>query len=212
MRSLLRGLACLLVLGAMAATASAQYYWTPGTTDFNNPANWTPNGVPGASDSVYVNDAATPATIQAASDTVTQLFIGVNGASGTLSLGTGAVFSTASPDTVTPNYIGQIFIGGGSADGLTPGHGELDQSGDSVANFNGGLRAGIAGTAVVNMSGSAKTNFAMWYVIGDDQANDGNGQARKASGVVVDAVLHDDLLLASTQGMPKGSISAPHAV
>lgn len=168
MRGFLRGFACLLVLGAMATAASAQVNWTPGTSDFNTPTNWTPNVVPGAADWAYVNDAVTPAVITGASNTVNMMFVGVDGASGSLSLGTGATFTTAGNP-----YSAQIFVGAGSADGSTPGFGALDQSGDSVAYFNGGLRAGLGGSATINMSGTATTHYGYWYVVGDDQAPDG---------------------------------------
>ncbi len=131
MRVLFRGFTCLLLLGVMATAASAQVNWTPGTSDFNEPTNWTPNGVPGPADWAYVNDAVTPAVITGASNTVNMMFVGADGGTGTLSLETGGSLTTAWVNAGE----GQIFIGGGSADGLTPGLGTLNQSGDSVCQL-----------------------------------------------------------------------------
>jgi fibronectin-binding autotransporter adhesin len=58
----------------------------------------------------------------------------------------------------------------GAGNDTTAGFGQLDQDGDSVLNANGGFRAGVANAdCLINMSGSATTNFAGYYVVGDGE-------------------------------------------
>jgi autotransporter-associated beta strand protein len=169
------GLVCSIILSA-ASTQAADKHWSAGTADYNNAANWSPAGIPGATDNA-INDNGTANAVQISVGNPDWIVGQIRAGN---SVGNGAFVQNG--QTVTAlgtNYNGPVIsefftpfrlgivaadsgvytINGGT---LNYGIGPLNvgEVGTGTLNINGGLLTG-SGTFSVNPGGIAVPNPAI---------------------------------------------------
>ena len=86
---------------AIAPAAHAQYYWTGGSADWTTTTDWSPNGTPSSSDTVYIGNSGT-VTVDSA-DASLIAYVGSDQSTGP---GVGTLNITGSTFGATLAYIG----------------------------------------------------------------------------------------------------------
>jgi uncharacterized repeat protein (TIGR01451 family) len=126
-----------------AATLSGNIYWTAGSGNWENAANWTPAVVPGANDNAIIDAAGTYTVTINSNVSVAALTVG-NGTSGvqTLNVAPGQSLSMNANSTVTTT--GVLELNGLS----TSGNGNLDVYG--TFNWNNGALTAAGTTTIQN--------------------------------------------------------------
>jgi hypothetical protein len=165
----------VLLASAQSSLAQIDYFWDAITGDFNDSANWSPNGVPGMFDYGIINNGGT-ATFASSpgNQLVDQMRVGYDTASSGTLIVTGGQLS---PDrlligeygngttTVSGGQLsvggGSIFIGGTEGSGAQTGVGELNVSGGAGTMVSSGddFQFGASGTGTFNMSGGWATGI-----------------------------------------------------
>jgi hypothetical protein len=156
--------ACAAAAVVSPQLALAQSAWNVANGAFDNPANWNPNGVPGAGDDAVINNGGT-ATFNTPTLDVNSLTIAsVGGSSGTLAVTGGDLFGNGirigenGTGTATVNNAilraggsGSLFVGG--QDGT--GTGTLTISGGPATRVTSGddIGVGRVGTGTLNVQG-----------------------------------------------------------
>jgi hypothetical protein len=155
--------ACAAAIVVSPQLALAQSSWNVPNGAFDNPVNWNPNGVPGASDAALINNGGT-STFNVPLLEVDSLEIGsTGGASGTLAVTGGDLF--AHGIRIGENGTGfatvnngimrtgnpSLFVGG--KDGSGTGTLTISGNADTLVSSADDIGVGTQGTGTLNMSG-----------------------------------------------------------
>ncbi len=152
------GLACSIVLAA-ASTQAADKHWTNSTASYNNALNWSPNGVPGATDNAINDNGAANAVQINLGDpdwTVGQIRAGN-------SLGNGAFVQNG--QTVTAlgtNYNGPVI-----SEFFTPFRLGIVAADSGVYTMNGGVLNYGTGPFNIGEVGTGTLNFNGGTILGN---------------------------------------------
>ena len=156
--------ACAAAIVVSPQLAFSQSAWNVANGAFDNPANWNPNGVPGAADDAVINNGGTATFNTPTLDVNSLMVASVGGSTGTLAVTGGDLFGNGirigenGTGTATVNNAilradgsGSLFVGG--QDGT--GTGTLTVSGGPATRVTSGddIGVGRVGTGTLNMQG-----------------------------------------------------------
>ena len=200
----------------------ASYTWNGSANDgnYNNPANWTPNGVPGAADTAIINTSAAATITVSQSDAVQALTVGkldtLSVSTGeTYTIGDAAATSTLSvagtlslnstgydsdlivnASTVTLSGAGEILLGNGNDNNRI----YTNTSGNQFVNVNdrivgaGQLGAGTSLAFINDASGVVDANASNQMIVNTGSltaSNAGLFEATGGGGLVLQTAVND---------------------
>jgi hypothetical protein len=138
-----RIIAGLILAATLVSTPAADLVWTNlAGGNWNNTNNWSPNTVPGATDSAFITNAGTYTVTINAAATVTNLTLGATG-------GTQTLINTAFTLTLNGNsFVGTNGVFTIDAGASLTGAGNLNVAG--ILNWTGGAMTGTGRTVITN--------------------------------------------------------------
>ena len=154
---------------AIAPAAHAQYYWTGGSDNWTTTADWSPNGTPSSSDTVYIGNGGT-VTVNSA-DACLIAYVGSDQSTGP---GVGTLNITNSTFGAALAYIGAATNGG-----------TVTQTGGSATIstvYFGGATSGWAGGTYNLNGGTLSTHSITFGTYGGDAFNLGGGVLQWGAG------------------------------
>jgi hypothetical protein len=155
--------ACAAAIVVSPQLALAQFSWNVPNGAFDNPTNWNPNGVPGASDDAFIDNGGV-ATFNTPTLEVNSLTVAsTGGSSGTLAVTGGDLFGNGirigeeGTGTATVNN-GILRAGGpslfvGGQDGFGTGTLTISGNADTLVSSADDIGVGRQGTGTLNVSG-----------------------------------------------------------
>ena len=157
------GLICTIVLSA-AATQAADKHWSTSTADYNNAANWSPLGIPGATDNA-INDSGLGNVVQINIGdpdwTVGQIRAGNSTGNGAFIQNGQTVYAlgTNYNGPVISEFFTPFRLGIVAADS-----GVYTINGGTINYTNGPLNVGEVGTGTLNINGGFLTGSGYFSI------------------------------------------------
>ncbi len=201
-------MAALLAALPVSSALATSYTWTgnAGDNNWSNPLNWSPNGTPGASDSVSFATSASPSAGTAStlsnSASLTVSSLTIDGAtvsnSGNIALASSGLFNIIQTGTTTLSGGGTITLGGANSELELTGTGTLVNAGNFI---DGAGTLLISSGTLVNNATIAADKAGATLTIGGSAALVNNGTFEALNGgtlAMTDGVYELGNLIAGT--------------
>ena len=173
---------------SQVATATQNMTWTgTASTDWNNPCNWSPNGIPTATNQTIINNVTNDPVVLSGTTAVTkEIYVGTGATLTVNSGGTLNVNITPVPNCITMQGVGSSIINNGTINtGTGDGFGFVTEATSTITNRGTiNTNQGLANAIVAGRGNLTFTNESTGVVNGNFRAIDGFGLTLTNRGTV----------------------------